>query len=104
ALVKLVSQRQFCGDICCEQCGQLVFQPVLEKADNDLHSELCSYCNTRIDPDKIKSHNDSCDMYPITCNSCNRKFIRRTINMHAQECFRNVCRCKFYPIGCQFQV
>uniref|UniRef100_T1ILE8 TRAF-type domain-containing protein n=1 Tax=Strigamia maritima TaxID=126957 RepID=T1ILE8_STRMM len=73
------------------------------KIDSHLQEELCSYCNSSVDPDKIKSHNDVCDMYPVNCSFCNRKFIRQTMNVHEQECVRNLRWCKYSPIGCQFQ-
>uniref|UniRef100_T1J4Q8 MATH domain-containing protein n=1 Tax=Strigamia maritima TaxID=126957 RepID=T1J4Q8_STRMM len=89
------------GDICCQQCGQQIFKH--EKACTESHSELCRYCNSPVDPDKIESHNDLCDMYPMNCDFCNAKFVRRTMNLHAQICAHSVRWCKFRPIGCKFQ-
>uniref|UniRef100_T1JC18 TRAF-type domain-containing protein n=1 Tax=Strigamia maritima TaxID=126957 RepID=T1JC18_STRMM len=94
--------QQLCVDIYCQRCGLQILRH--EKAEIDSHlQELCSYCNSNVDPDKIKSHNDVCDMYPINCSFCNRKFIRQTMNVHEQECVRNLRWCKYSPIGCQFQ-
>uniref|UniRef100_T1J736 MATH domain-containing protein n=1 Tax=Strigamia maritima TaxID=126957 RepID=T1J736_STRMM len=111
---RLRKDQLLCGDICCQQCGQLLFQNCLNKDfeaekgdDGGSHSsdkQLCSYCNIAVDDmNTIQSHYDICDMYPISCNFCSQKFIRRTIKIHAQECLRSLRRCKFSPIGCQFQ-
>uniref|UniRef100_T1IZU7 TRAF-type domain-containing protein n=1 Tax=Strigamia maritima TaxID=126957 RepID=T1IZU7_STRMM len=98
-----ILKKQLCGDICCRCCGQFVFKQFIEKIGEDSHSEFCSYCKCTVEVDKIKTHSDVCDMYPINCNFCNGKFIRRTMNIHVQECACNLHRCKYYPIGCQFK-
>uniref|UniRef100_T1IJI3 TRAF-type domain-containing protein n=1 Tax=Strigamia maritima TaxID=126957 RepID=T1IJI3_STRMM len=91
------------GDFCCRKCGSQVLRHEKAGIDSYLHEELCSYCNSSVDPDKIKSHNDVCDMYPINCSFCNRKFICQTMNVHERECVCNLRWCKYCPIGCQFQ-
>uniref|UniRef100_T1IS05 MATH domain-containing protein n=1 Tax=Strigamia maritima TaxID=126957 RepID=T1IS05_STRMM len=99
----LLPVQQLSGDVRCQLCGLQVFQHQKAGIDSHLEEELCSYCNSNVDPDKIKSHNDVCDMYPINCRFCNREFIRQTMNVHERECDRNLRWCKYSPIGCQFQ-
>uniref|UniRef100_T1IZU1 TRAF-type domain-containing protein n=1 Tax=Strigamia maritima TaxID=126957 RepID=T1IZU1_STRMM len=105
----------FWGHIFCQRCGaktDLNQQPPnqeakLGKDSNDgylkLVTKLCSYCDKVVDGNKVQSHCAFCDMYPITCNFCNGKFIRYTMSTHIQECVHNLQWCKFSPIGCKFQ-
>uniref|UniRef100_T1IJI5 MATH domain-containing protein n=1 Tax=Strigamia maritima TaxID=126957 RepID=T1IJI5_STRMM len=97
----LLPVQQLSGDVYCQRCGRGLHQKA--GIDSHLQEELCSYCNRSVDPDKIKSHNDFCDMFPINCSFCNRKFIRQTMNVHERECDRNLRWCKYSPMGCQFQ-
>uniref|UniRef100_T1IWH2 MATH domain-containing protein n=1 Tax=Strigamia maritima TaxID=126957 RepID=T1IWH2_STRMM len=83
----------------CQRCG--VKRSVKEKSVKT--QKICSFCKVAVDEDKIKIHYDSCDMYPVTCNFCNEKFIRSNMKVHAYECQCNLHCCKFSPIGCQFQ-
>uniref|UniRef100_T1J150 TRAF-type domain-containing protein n=1 Tax=Strigamia maritima TaxID=126957 RepID=T1J150_STRMM len=95
--------------IICIKCrlkSRLPKDQLSKKYDGDSHSDkqFCSYCNITVDDmTTIQNHYDICDMYPISCYFCSHKFIRRTIKIHAQECLRTLCKCKFSQIGCQFQ-
>uniref|UniRef100_T1J8R5 MATH domain-containing protein n=1 Tax=Strigamia maritima TaxID=126957 RepID=T1J8R5_STRMM len=68
------------GPIYCQRCGTKSNEKATGSSDSLSEKELCIYCNSKINMDEMKSHNDECDMYPINCNFCNRKFIRRTGN------------------------
>uniref|UniRef100_T1IS07 MATH domain-containing protein n=1 Tax=Strigamia maritima TaxID=126957 RepID=T1IS07_STRMM len=116
-LKSLFLKDQLCGIIFCQRCGAKTHISnltsdnidtrlrLLEKAVENSNSEkeLCGYCNSAVDAETIQSHYDICEMYPINCNFCNRKFIRRTIKIHALECGCNLQKCKFSRIGCQFE-
>uniref|UniRef100_T1JJ23 TRAF-type domain-containing protein n=1 Tax=Strigamia maritima TaxID=126957 RepID=T1JJ23_STRMM len=95
-LKNLILGEQLCDHIYCHRCGKA-------GGDSSSQEELCGYCNSPVDFKMIKSHYDNCDMYPINCNFCNRKFIRWTMKIHMLECARNLRKCKFWPMGCQFQ-
>uniref|UniRef100_T1JD64 TRAF-type domain-containing protein n=1 Tax=Strigamia maritima TaxID=126957 RepID=T1JD64_STRMM len=116
----LVLTTQMHGGIYCQRCGAKTdltdkFACLLEnyglpgiptcvvQSYSCPEKGFCTYCNTAVDLVKIQSHYDNCDMYPIICQLCNRKFIRRTIKIHMQDCSRTLRWCKFSPIGCQFQ-
>uniref|UniRef100_T1JMJ0 TRAF-type domain-containing protein n=1 Tax=Strigamia maritima TaxID=126957 RepID=T1JMJ0_STRMM len=104
-----LSKRQFPDGFNCHRCAEKSYfddARFVEKGDGDSHSdtkEICSYCNSAVDNKKIQIHYDICDMYPIPCNFCNHRFIRREVKIHTIECLSKLRWCKFSPIGCQFQ-
>uniref|UniRef100_T1IZU6 MATH domain-containing protein n=1 Tax=Strigamia maritima TaxID=126957 RepID=T1IZU6_STRMM len=90
-------KKQLCGHIYCQRCGtktdlsgQPIDRPKFEKPSTEPSSKLCSYCNSLVDADTIKSHMDTCEMYPIICKLCNGTFIRRSMDIHKQECARQL--------------
>uniref|UniRef100_T1IUA5 MATH domain-containing protein n=1 Tax=Strigamia maritima TaxID=126957 RepID=T1IUA5_STRMM len=97
---------QLCGHVYCRRCikkSDLSGLPESVGVHWYSDDDVCCYCNKPLDLDNIRSHYDNCEMYPISCNFCSKKYIRCTMDIHVQECVCNLRHCKFFQIGCQFQ-